>query len=91
MTAKEAGEPVAFLSEKAMEVLLRQPDDITRIGLRDMCFMVTMYDTAARDCEMLNLRLNSLDLNEGCPKVRLEGKGNKGNIILLTTRPLSSL
>lgn len=49
-TAKEFREPVPFLSEKAMEVLLRQPDDNTRIGLRDMCFMVTMYDTAARDC-----------------------------------------
>ena len=40
LTAKEAGEPVAFLSEKAMEVLLRQPDDSTRIGLRDMCLML---------------------------------------------------
>lgn len=75
--ARETKDPVAFLSEIAMETLLRQPDDTTRTGLRDMCFMVTMYDTAARDCEMLNLRLDSLDLNESCPKVRLEGKGNK--------------
>ena len=91
LTAKEAGEPVAFLSEKAMEVLLRQPDDSTRIGLRDMCFMVTMYDTAARDCEMLNLRLNSLDLNEGCPKVRLEGKGNKVRQVPLMKKTASHL
>ncbi|MEE1040722.1 MAG: tyrosine-type recombinase/integrase, partial [Lachnospiraceae bacterium] len=74
-----------------MEVLLRQPDDSTRIGLRDMCFMVTMYDTAARDCEMLNLRLNSLDLNEGCPKVRLEGKGNKVRQVPLMKKTASHL
>lgn len=77
LPAKERKEPVSFLSEIAMETLLRQPDDTTRTGLRDMSFMVTMYDTAARDCEMLNLRLDSLDLNEGCPTIRLEGKGNK--------------
>ena len=77
LTAKEPKEPVAFLSEEAMAVLLKQPDETKKIGLRDMCFMITMYDTAARDCEMLNLRLNSLDLNGGCPKVRLDGKGNK--------------
>ena len=76
-TAKESKEPVTFLSENAMKVLLSRPDDSTRIGLRDMCFMVAMYDTAARDCEMLRMRLNSLDLNDTCPKVRLEGKGNK--------------
>ena len=77
LPAKETKEPVRFLSETAMEALLRQPDDTTKTGLRDMCFMTTMYDTAARDCEMLNLRLNSLDLNGRCPQIRLDGKGNK--------------
>ena len=91
LTAKEAGEPVAFLSEKAMEVLLQQSDGSTRIGLRDICFMATMYDTVARDCEMLNLRLNSLDLNEGCPKVRLEGKGNKIGQVPLMKKTASQL
>lgn len=61
--AKETKEPVAFLSELAMEVLLKQPDATKKIGLRDMCFMVTMYDTAARDCEMLNLKVGSFDFN----------------------------
>ena len=89
--AKEAKEPVPFLSEIAMETLLRQPDDTTKIGLRDMCFMITMYDTAARDCEMLNLRLNSLDLNEKTPKVRLEGKGNKVRQVPLMKRTANHL
>lgn len=89
--AKEAKEPIPFLSETAMATLLKQPDDTTKIGLRDMCFMVTMYDTAARDCEMLNLRLNSLDLNETSPKVRLEGKGNKVRQVPLMKKTVSHL
>lgn len=36
-----------------------------------------MYDKAARDCEMLSLRINSLDLDRKCPTARLEGKRNK--------------
>ena len=89
--ARESIEPVAFLSENAMKVLLSQPDDSTRIGLRDICFMVTMYDTAARDCEMLSMRLNSLDLNDLCPKVRLEGKGNKVRQVPLMKKTASHL
>lgn len=75
--AREDTEPVAFLSEKAVRCLLSQPGTITKIGLRDSCFMVLMYDTAARDCEMLSLKIGSLDLTGKCPTARLEGKGNK--------------
>lgn len=88
---KEAKEPVAFLSEDAMGVLLRQPDDSKKIGLRDMCFMVTMYDTAARDCEMLGLKVNSLDLKSSCPKVRLDGKGNKVRYVPLMKKTVLHL
>lgn len=89
--AKESKEPVVFLSENAIAALLRQPDDTTKIGLRDMCFMITMYDTAARDCEMLNLRLNSLDLQDGSPKIRLEGKGNKVRYVPLMKKTVNHL
>ena len=75
--AREDTEPVAFLSEKAVQCLLSQPGTTTKIGLRDSCFMVLMYDTAARDCEMLSLRINSLDLDRKCPTARLEGRGTK--------------
>lgn len=90
-SAKEPKEPVAFLNEEAMAILLRQPDETSKIGLRDMCFMITMYDTAARDCEMLNLRLNSLDLNGSCPKVRLDGKGNKVRYVPLMRKTVCHL
>ena len=89
--AKETKEPIAFLSELAMEVLLKQPDATKKIGLRDMCFMVTMYDTAARDCEMLNLKVSSLDLNSSCPKIRLDGKGNKVRYVPLMKKTVQHL
>lgn len=89
--AKEKKKPVPFLNEIAMETLLRQPDITTKTGFRNMCFMVMMYDTAARDCEMLNLRLESLDLNGSCPKVRLEGKGNKVREVPLMKKTVSHL
>lgn len=69
---REGAEPVAFLSEKAVQCLLSQLGTTTKIGVRDSCFMVLMYDTAARDCEMLSLRINSLDLDRKCPTARLE-------------------
>ena len=46
--AREDTEPVAFLSEKAVQCLLSQLGTTTKIGLRDSCFMELMYDTAAR-------------------------------------------
>lgn len=75
--AHESRVPVDFLTEEAMSCLLSQPDINTKIGIRDICFMVTMYDAAARDGEMLALKLNSLFLDGKNPIIRLEGKGNK--------------
>lgn len=89
--AKEETEPVAFLSEEGIQTLLRMPEDKTKIGLRDMCFLITMYDTAARDCEMLGLKINSLNLNDTCPKIRLDGKGNKVRYVPLMKKTVEHL
>ena len=89
--ARGINEPVSFLSEKGIETLLSIPDDKTRIGLRDMCFLITMYDTAARDCKMLSLKVNSLDLDDACPKIRLDGKGNKVRYVPLMKKTASHL
>ena len=64
-----------FMSPEAMAVLLSQPDASTRMGLRDMFFMTLMFDTGARNCEMLSMRLCDLDAKRKV--VYLMGKGNK--------------
>lgn len=75
--AKEEKVPVTFLSETATEAFLSAPGTSTKIGIRDTCFLVLMYDTAARDCEMLSLRMNSFTLDSSTPVVQLYGKGSK--------------
>lgn len=66
---------VEFMTENAMATILRQPDTKKRMGVRDLFFMSLMYDSAARDCEMLAMRLCDIDVNGKI--VILHGKGNK--------------
>ena len=39
---------VEYMSELAVETILKMPDTRTRIGLRDQFFMILLYDTGAR-------------------------------------------
>ena len=68
-----------FMSREAMSTVLRQPDTATKMGIRDTFFMVLMYDTAARDCEMLSMRLCDIDPDK--QTVYLFGKGSKPRLV----------
>lgn len=70
---------IEYMSREAMKTLLGIPDPETRNGLRDQFFMSLMYDTAARDCEMLAMRLS--DYNESSLTVYLMGKGAKPRLV----------
>lgn len=72
---------VGFLEENALEVLFQQPDINSPIGLRDYCFMTLMYETAARCAELVNLKIQDMDLDSKSPIVYLTGKGNKSRRI----------
>ena len=71
-----------FMSQEAVKVLLNQPDTSKKSGIRDMFFMVLMYDTASRDCEMLGMRL--CDFNADSKTVYLMGKGSKPRLVPVT-------
>jgi site-specific recombinase XerD len=75
---------VEFMSRDAMKVFLHQPDTDTRIGIRDQFFMSLMYDTAARNCEMLSMKL--ADFNEDDKSVYLLGKGAKPRLVPVTAK-----
>ena len=64
-----------YMQKDAMAALLRQPDTTKKVGVRDQFFMVLMYDSAARDSEMLSLRF--CDFDAVGKVVCLLGKGNK--------------
>ena len=74
---------VDFLTEPALEALLRQPDLSKKTGLRNQFFMILMYDTAARCSELLNLKIRDFRLDVKHPFVYLQGKGNKTRTVPL--------
>ena len=74
---REVKRVVGYISEDAVRCVLEKPNTTTKLGIRDQTFMVLMYDTAARDQEILDLRLESLSLSGAAPYVRIIGKGNK--------------
>lgn len=81
---------VEYLSEKAMQTLLLQPDTSKPKGIRDQFFMVLMYDTAARIQEMIDVRI--CDIHAGnSPTITLTGKGSKTRIVPLMEKTMKHL
>lgn len=67
---------IEYMSEEAVQAILKQPDTSTRRGIRNQFFMVLLYDTAARVQEMLDLKV--CDIRQGkTPTATLLGKGPK--------------
>jgi site-specific recombinase XerD len=64
-----------YMSEDAVELLLKQPDRSKKVGLRDLFFMSLMYDTAARAKELINLNFG--DFNQEGRLVTLYGTSGK--------------
>ena len=83
--------PMRYLSESALEVLLRQPNTKTRLGIRDQFFMVLLYDTGARIQEILDLRLMDLHLSDTVPSIYLTGKGQKTRAVPLLSKTVRHL
>lgn len=88
---KPPQKPVSYLSEVQLSILLRQPDPQKTTGLRDMVFMMLMYDTAARCQEMVDLRLQNLELNSTTPCVYLTGKGSKTRVVPIMPKTVQHL
>lgn len=77
---------VSYLSENALEALLKQPNIERQKELRDLFFMVLMYDTAARCNELLVMKIRDLRIDAKHPIAFLHGKGNKTRIVPLFAR-----
>ncbi len=68
-----------YLRLEDVERLLKQPDVMTPIGLRDRAMLEVLYSTGLRVSELTGLRINDLDAKVGC--VRCIGKGDKERIV----------
>lgn len=84
----QQGKVVEYLSEPALEALLKQPDPSNRTGLRNLFFMVLMYDTAARCGELLNMKIRDLRIHVKHPIAYLHGKGGKTRTVPVLSRTI---
>lgn len=67
------------LTEDDVVRLLRQPDVRELNGLRDKAMIETLYATGLRVSELVNLRMDEVNLNVGF--VRCLGKGSKERVV----------
>ena len=69
------------LSEHDVEALINAPDISTALGLRDRAMLEVLYACGLRVTELLNLRLELINLKQGF--LRITGKGNKERLVPL--------
>ena len=69
------------LSRKEVSRLLAQPGSKTTVSVRDKAMLETLYATGLRVSELVNLRVESVNLAVGF--VRCIGKGNKERVVPL--------
>lgn len=87
---KCASPEMAYLTEGAMKLLLRQPDTSTRSGRRDLALLGLLYDSAARVQELADLTPSDFRF-EGITTVRLKGKGSKSRMVPLSESQVKNL
>lgn len=69
------------LSEQDVEALIQAPDIHTALGLRDRAMLEVLYACGLRVSELINLRIDLINLNQGY--LRILGKGNKERLVPL--------
>ena len=82
VAAPRLGRPLPrSLTEAEVESLLEAPDTGSDTGLRDRAMLEVLYATGLRVSELVNLRLDQINLRQGV--VRVTGKGNKERLVPL--------
>lgn len=64
-----------FLTEAEVEMLLKQPDANTDLGLRDRAMLEVLYATGLRVSELVGLKTVDIEINQGF--LNCFGKGSK--------------
>ncbi|MCG8432746.1 MAG: site-specific tyrosine recombinase XerD [Gammaproteobacteria bacterium] len=69
------------LTESEVEALLKTPEIRDALGLRDRTMLEVLYATGLRVSELVNLRVDQVNLNQGA--VRIIGKGDRERLVPL--------
>ncbi len=80
--------PTAILSSDEVESILGVANIATPQGLRDRAILETLYATAVRRLELVNLRIEDVDYAR-CLLVVRKGKGKRDRLVPLGARALS--
>lgn len=75
------------LSEADVEKLLAAPDLDTLVGFRDRTMLEVLYACGLRVSELVNLKLNEINLRQGV--IRIVGKGSKERLVPLGEEAIS--
>lgn len=67
---------IGFLSREHMQAILEAPNPTTWSGQRDRVMLATLYNTGARVCELIGMRVADLSFESG-PAIHIRGKGRK--------------
>jgi site-specific recombinase XerD len=80
---KKAEKPtMIYLTLDGIKLLLKQPDQSTPKGKRNLAMLSLMYDSGARVQEIIDLMPSSINFNKPYT-IRITGKGNKKRIVPL--------
>ncbi|WP_010530102.1 tyrosine-type recombinase/integrase [Lentibacillus jeotgali] len=80
---------IEFMSEDALKAILSCPDTKLKTGFRDCFYMSLMYDSAARNSEMLSIKMKDITDNKTAPYVFVNGKGRKKRSIPLMQKTMA--
>lgn len=69
-------EEIKFLSTEEIKLILGQPNQNTKKGLKELVILSTLYDTGIRVTELINLSFDDLRLGQ-ISTIKVFGKGNK--------------
>ena len=70
-----------FLSESEALRLVQAPQTYSPLGMRDRSLLELIYATGMRVSELVDLKLNDIDLNS--QRIRCMGKGSKERIVMI--------
>ena len=76
-----SSQSVKYFSEDALKIILDQPDINTLNGIRNLFFMILLYDTGARNQEILDLKVSDIHASGKNSYVLVTGKGRKTRIV----------
>lgn len=90
LSSPEPAKPLPrCLSEEEVATLINAPNVSTKLGVRDRALLELLYATGVRASELVNLRLESVRLEQAL--LSCKGKGSKQRIIPLGRSSVSAL